>query len=395
MKRYKKQLLLFLLSLVGLQSAIAQDFKIDKFRENTMDMSAATSGVKDLNGNIAGLIRFVVRDDKFEFDANLGVLKKVMKTGEVWLYVPQGTKRVNVSHPLLGVLRGYELPEVVKSKTTYDAEIVITNETYLRTLMERAGQKEKEDSTSAPVKPVAKDTIPRIAKDSIPHIARDTASTVVGKEPIADDADKAIMEKERIRDKNKDFVYVLTLQESADSSRLHRTAGNDFGIALGYSLINMSGPTASIELSSGSFCIEAGGVFGNQKATDIGIYSYSSIKAYDYTALRGFANMGIIFNPKSKLQFTLKGGAAFTYVKGKELGETSMRFDFDYTHIITAYCALRTSFAFGKHLQLFAIPEYHFDVNHGDTFEIIKEADKTIENWANGISVRLGLLVKF
>lgn len=122
----RSKLLFFILVVLWPLSLTAQDFKIEKFRENTRDMSAATSGVKDLNGNVAALIRFTVRDSKFDITANLGVLKTVKKTGEVWLYVPQGTKRVTIKHPVYGVLRGYELPFATQSKVTYDAEVVIT-----------------------------------------------------------------------------------------------------------------------------------------------------------------------------------------------------------------------------------------------------------------------------
>lgn len=124
--RFGNKLFLTLLVVLCPLSLWSQDFRVENFQENTMDMSAATSGVKDLNGNVAALIRFAVRDNKFEFSGNIGVIKTEKKTGEVWLYVPQGTKRLTIKHPVYGVIRGYELPVALQSKTTYDAKITIT-----------------------------------------------------------------------------------------------------------------------------------------------------------------------------------------------------------------------------------------------------------------------------
>ena len=87
----------------------SQDFWISDFHKNMTDLSAISSNVKDVNGNPTALIRFAVRDSKFVFNANLGIVKQEKKTGEVWLFVPVGTKRLTISHPYLGILRGFEI----------------------------------------------------------------------------------------------------------------------------------------------------------------------------------------------------------------------------------------------------------------------------------------------
>ena len=104
----------------------SHDFMVQDFHENTTDLSAATSGIIDKNGVPGILIRFAVRDPQFEVEGNLGNLAVEQKTGELWVYVPQGTKRLDIRHPRLGIIRGYEIPIKLKAKTTYDAEIVAT-----------------------------------------------------------------------------------------------------------------------------------------------------------------------------------------------------------------------------------------------------------------------------
>lgn len=384
----RRLFLSFIVCLLSFGIASAQDFKVDKYRENTMDMSAATSGVKDLNGVVAGLLRFVVRDDKFDFDANLGVLKKVQKTGEVWLFVPQDTRRITISHPLLGVLRGYELPEAVKSKTTYDAEIVITNETYLRTLMQQ-GAKQSDGGMPAPVQPA--DTVstatakPVTPTDSVTTIASaDSIKTIIPDKTIAKDSVK--------RQKSYDDIYVLQTSASLKPKRDIHAA---FGISAGYSLFGVQGPTVSIEACIKSFCIEAGGTLGMKKVTDIGIYRDENLQgAYDYSSKKLFVSIGTLLNPKSVVQLTLKGGVSLTAIDGKEQVSHSDK-DFSCAHVISAFAGLRISVAFGKHLQLFATPQYNIDVSHGDTYDLIKEVDSTIKQWGTGLGLTAGLLIKF
>lgn len=129
--------IVFLLHLFPL-TILAQspDFEVRNFHENMTDLSAATANVKDLNGITAALVRFAVRDTLFQFDTNLGIIKQEKKTGEVLLYIPQGTKKVTIRHPYLGILRDYLFPIAIKSKTTYDTEVTITNLDYLNKKMD-------------------------------------------------------------------------------------------------------------------------------------------------------------------------------------------------------------------------------------------------------------------
>ena len=127
MIRFQKYLVA---AFLGLWSVMAMgqkaDFEIRNFCERTTDLSAINSDYIDLNGNPAALIRFTVRDSQFEFEANWGIFAQENKTGEVYLYVPQDTKRLTIRHPRLGVLKDYEIPVKIRSKMTYGADIVIT-----------------------------------------------------------------------------------------------------------------------------------------------------------------------------------------------------------------------------------------------------------------------------
>ncbi len=121
----------------------SHDFIVKDFRENIADLTAATSDLTDLNGLKPALIRFTVRDTLFSFKANNGILQLKKGVGEILLFVPDGTKRITISHPYLGTIRDYDLPLPIRSRTTYDAEIVIAKEE----------QPQIEVPTTKPVKP--------------------------------------------------------------------------------------------------------------------------------------------------------------------------------------------------------------------------------------------------
>ena len=75
----------------------------------------------DNNGKEAALIRFVSPGEGFEFDyGSTGVVDVVHKAGEVWLYVPRGSRKISIMHNTYGVLRDYEYPMAIKSGVTYE-----------------------------------------------------------------------------------------------------------------------------------------------------------------------------------------------------------------------------------------------------------------------------------
>ena len=55
----------------------------------------------------------------FEPDA-LGITARENKTGEIWLYVPRGARRISILHDQLGIMRNYFYPEIIEKATVYE-----------------------------------------------------------------------------------------------------------------------------------------------------------------------------------------------------------------------------------------------------------------------------------
>ena len=99
-----KYLMLLLLILPNIMDTElhAQQSKISvaSFQRMESDLTArVTAPKRDQNGEICALIRIVtnVKDFMFEPDA-LGITARENKTGEIWLYVPRGARRISILH---------------------------------------------------------------------------------------------------------------------------------------------------------------------------------------------------------------------------------------------------------------------------------------------------------
>ena len=118
-------ILVFLLVLCA-QIAVAQDISVASFRLLENDLTANTHGTmeKDFNGETAALIKVMTTEKGFVFDGGMvGIVKTKQMTGEVWVYVPHGIKKVTIMHDNLGVLRDYYFPISIEKARTYEMKL--------------------------------------------------------------------------------------------------------------------------------------------------------------------------------------------------------------------------------------------------------------------------------
>lgn len=97
----------------------AQNIKVESFTRLETDITARVNVVRDANDDECALIKMVTTDVDYNLDESL---KRESRVGEIWFYVPQGTKRIVIRHQKLGKLV-YVLPETLKTKTTYQIKL--------------------------------------------------------------------------------------------------------------------------------------------------------------------------------------------------------------------------------------------------------------------------------
>ena len=351
-------ILFFLLFWPLLVMSQSHDFEVQGFRENATDLTAATSGVRDGNGTRAALIRFAVRDPQFEVEGNLGNLKVERKTGELWVFVPQGTKRLDIRHPSLGILRGYELPMKLKAKTTYDAEIVITGNTSGQPMTEYDDEQPTEESENVytPDYPVYED-----------H--------------------KYLNEYDQIMNPKPKKTYTRP--------------STHFLIGAGFNALSVMGPTVSTGFEIGRFFFGADYAFGIKKVEAVGIYykngGYTDLgEAYDYSASRLSVRLGFCPSPDASFQFIPQAGVSFNMIKGDEIAnEHRNEAQFAESNPISAFVALRVQVKLGDHFCIHVTPQYDFAAAPDDVYKVLKDADSKLKAWVEGFGVNAGILLRF
>ena len=322
----------------------SHDFEIRDFHENLKDLTAATSEILDLRKMKPALIRFAVRDTLFSFRANNGILKLKKGVGEILLFVPDGTKRITISHPYLGTLRDYELPLAIKTRRTYDAEIFITNNEYLRN---KFGYEQ----------PVFNQ--PPIVKEEPP------IKKVPAEKPVKPD-------------------------------KPHTPIETSFLLGGGYQALGVAGPTALIGVEIGSFLVSVDYTFGLEKVESMAIYYNDSFsEAYDYSVSRFSVRLGYNTSPKSTVQIVPQLGASFNMIKGDEIKKTVTNTQFSKATPLSLSVAVSLRVRLAKPLYLYVTPQYDVAVGADDVYKVLKEADSKIKGWGEGFGVSAGLLLRF
>lgn len=141
MFRYRVVLTIFLIGL-GLYSGVlsAQNISVKSFRLLETDLTVNTAGTmkRDQNNEVSALIKVVTTETGFAFDGGmLGIVGAEQRTGEIWVYVPQKSRKITLSHQKLGVLRDYYYPVPVEAGRTY--EMVLTTGKVTTIVQESAG----------------------------------------------------------------------------------------------------------------------------------------------------------------------------------------------------------------------------------------------------------------
>lgn len=114
----------FIILLVGfVQLLLAQNISVKSFRPLPEDLTARVDPVTNDNGQTCALVKIVTPERGFVFETDgLGMCSEVdeSQTGEIWIWLSPGSRRITIKHKDLGVLRNYEYPVSIESGNTYE-----------------------------------------------------------------------------------------------------------------------------------------------------------------------------------------------------------------------------------------------------------------------------------
>ena len=103
----------------------SQNIAVKSFKKASNDMTArVTHPLTDQNGEKCALIKMVTTEKGFVFEGDMmGITKTEYKTGEYWIYLPNGARRITIKHNQLGILRNYVYPIPIKEAMVYIMEL--------------------------------------------------------------------------------------------------------------------------------------------------------------------------------------------------------------------------------------------------------------------------------
>jgi hypothetical protein len=101
-----------------------QNYKIavDSFYMDETDQTARLAKLKDQNNKVCAIVKIetLLSLNFFTFNTGtIGVVKTEQQKGEIWLYLPVGTRRLTISHEHHGIIRDYPFGEALKEATVY------------------------------------------------------------------------------------------------------------------------------------------------------------------------------------------------------------------------------------------------------------------------------------
>ncbi len=121
----RKILLSFVVLFAAISSVFAQKLTVESFKLASSDLTAQTQPRKDLNNHNCALIKVGLGLQGVQFEGSImGSVEN--KTGEYWVYMPQGNRMLKVKHanyaPVMVTFADYGV-EKVESNRTYELTI--------------------------------------------------------------------------------------------------------------------------------------------------------------------------------------------------------------------------------------------------------------------------------
>ena len=161
-------LLSLVLLFAAISSAFAQELTVESFKLAGSDLTAQTQPRKDLNDRNCALIKVGIGLQGVQFEG--GIMGNVEnKTGEYWVYMPQGNRQLKVKHtnyaPVMVTFADYGV-EKLESNRTYEL-IVVTYPQYAITQNVTNQSLDSQQSTPQTHPTVSDNTISIPVKDGI------------------------------------------------------------------------------------------------------------------------------------------------------------------------------------------------------------------------------------
>ena len=130
-KMTMKSIIFFLFFIFGITNiTFAQKLIVESLKNAESDLSVQTQPRKDLNDKNCALVKVGIGLQGVQFEGNI-VGNVVNKTGEYWVYMPQGSRMLKVKHPnyspVMVSFPDFGIEKLAESRT-YELQITSTSQ---------------------------------------------------------------------------------------------------------------------------------------------------------------------------------------------------------------------------------------------------------------------------
>lgn len=398
-------ILSLLLFILCCDRMMAQTIQISEFEHKVTDLAASMQPVYDNTGMHCAVIRFYVTDTLFQIKGNLGVLKRETSTNEIKIWVPQGTKRLTVRHDNMFPLVGYEIPIRIEKKNAYHATIVTT---------ERQGDisitnfERHPFMTQRSVLDKSKEPCAKI-RFSVPHERIVEIKPDLGvRKKMVSPGDISLYVPQgtahlTVKSKNKKPL-IYTISEPVVAGGVYDAVidinspekpnpTTQLYAAVGYSLMNVKGPSFDLGVRYKHHNAELGAVIGNNRTEDTALHP-SLYSFYTYKGRRFQFRYGYDIKLTDYTSIIPMAGVAINYYLGTETEHPATianRDDLRDAFSTSLTGAIRLELSVNKYIKIHATPEYVGCVKQNVDCALISYYDDTIIKWNTGFNLNVGM----
>ena len=362
--KLRTHLIICLLAMLPLIAA-AQELTVQSFALSPAEIIQGNDQRKDLNGKACALVKVQVVDGIDRVEGN--VIGGIDSRGtEKRIYLTNGTK----------VFRVYPHSHLPLTITTsdYNIEKLEGNRVYILRL------------TSGTESATQKKTKKESPKRETPKV----------EEPVVVTPPVQTNTYENPQPTYQEYYNEPPSRPSKTSyssdAEFHVYAG------LGFNVVSAMGPSIHLGASYSKFHLEAGYVFGLDKAENITFTFSNSIspsEAYDYSCSKFWIRAGYSFG-EEKFRISPQVGATFNMIRGEAVSGASYRTDyFKDSNPMSLFAAVRLSYEVVEHLRIHITPQYDFSLGGDQIYEVIKQGDSKIKAWGEGFGINAGVIYEF
>ncbi len=393
--------------LLVLTGSNAQDIRIENFSIKSTDISPRVSPVYDNRGEACALLRFFVPDTTYLIQGNFGVIKRKTAPGEISIYVPRGTKRLTIRHDGMYPLE-YDIPIAIESKCAYQARLLISHmpdRDISITRFERHPFVTQQAVLDKSKKPCAK------IRFSVPDEKNIVIKPNLGiRKKLVSPGDISIYVPQgtsyvTVKSKNKRPLDNYELPEPAVAGGVYdaivhvnnmvHEPNSRLYAALGYNVINVTGPSLTLGTRFAHNNIELGAVLGIDYTGVISDNPISeSFRTYYYKDRRFHLRYGYDVKISDYARVIPMAGLAFNYYYGHGTVSPENMVKSDDLHDAYSWAAtiaLRLELSVNKWIKVHITPEYNICIKEDMDCSLLGTFDNTFSRWNTGLNLNVGL----